>query len=68
MDSAFNDFVVLEVISTLGQLNECKAITGSKKVKKGEHFLAKPFQIIKFETSNGYKLRIKESHIIGLYL
>ena len=63
---AFDGFVTLEIMSTLGQLNLCKANSEGEKVKKGDEFLAKPFQIVKFETAKGNKLRIKESHIIGL--
>lgn len=67
MDTAFNEFIVLEEISTLGQLKLCKATTNGSKIKKGDEFLAKHFQIVKFEVGNGYKLRVKESHIIGYY-
>lgn len=63
---SFDGFIVLEVMFTLGQLKLCKANSDGEKVKEGDEFLAKPFQITKFETAKGNKLRIKENHIIGI--
>ena len=59
METTFDEFIVLEEVTTLGQLKVCRATTNGKKIKKGEEFLAKPYQIIKFETRGGYKYRIK---------
>ena len=57
MEVSFDGFIVVEELSTLGQLKLYKATTNGKNIKKGDDILVKPFQVVKFETKSGVKIK-----------